>query len=169
MGSSLPLMRFKTFVWPNNPKTIEVVHKGIMSEESKKSGEIDRFIRIVRGEGEFFGHSAVNSYKKLSDLIHEKSSGWLYLPGVARFEAVFSKVSLVGEPGPDVLRYSFEFQEIVKTFDGELDKKYYDVDSDTSLWEIANIFEVKVEKLIELNPEIKNPSFIKGGERIRIR
>lgn len=162
MSGSLPLMRFKTFVWPNNPKTIEVVQEAV---DSKAEG----FLRIVRGQGEFFGHSAVKSYRALSDLLQDKTSGGLYLPGIGYFEAVFKGVSLMGEPGPYVLRYAFEFQEVARSFGGEADKKHYEAESDTSLWGIANAFDVKTELLVELNPQIKNPSFVKAGTKVRIR
>lgn len=167
MSSSLPLMKFKTFVWPNNPKAIEVMHKTAGGEDS--GGEKERILRIVRGEGEFFGHSAVKSYMTLAGLMHDKTPGGLYLPGIGFLEAVLCRISLIGEPGPCAVRYGFEFQEAAKAFVGETDKKYYEAEVDTSLWEIANAFGVKVERLAELNPQIKNPSFVKAGSKVRVR
>ncbi len=152
------LMRFKAFEWPVNPENVEVAHL---------LGEGGGMVRLVRGDGLFYGRDAERYFADLAGLVKDSSPGSLYLPGVGYFEAVLKRVSLLGEPGEKAVRYSFEFCEASPA--REEGEGYYFPDEDTSLWEIAGLFDMKIDAMVSLNPEIRNPSFVKAGTKVRVR
>jgi len=43
------------------------------------------------------------------------------------------------------------------------------VEGGDTLWEIARRYGVKLERLVELNPGIRNPSLIYPGQKVRVQ
>ena len=97
--------------------------------------------------------------------------------------AYFVSLRLEQEPRPDYVRYSFEFWEDsgqqveLKQVTSEqeqeqpkpaADAPYHTVVQGDTLWGISRRYGVSLEKLLELNPFIKNPNLIRMGEKVRL-
>ena len=78
----------------------------------------------------------------------------LALPFIKPVYAVFEKLTVIGEPVPDMLTYSFVFREVM-----EKEKKTavntYITKAGDCLWDISYAFNVRIEMLLKLNPWVK--------------
>ena len=91
------------------------------------------------------------------------------MPQIPPFLAIFKSLYLVGETTPNVVRYSFEFWECT-------DQKakntsffnYRTVSENETLWDISYLYNVKIENLLNLNKNIKNPNDLAVGEKVRL-
>ena len=98
--------------------------------------------------------------------------------------AWFAALELRQEPRRDYVAYSFEFWETVEG-DGEYGlsvpdgaqgagagedprSRWHTVAKGDTLWEIARRYGVELGRIVELNPDIRNPSLIYVGQRVRI-
>lgn len=189
---SLSPMRFKTFIWPHNPKIYEiefrrrvVTHKvpfGVYTLQS-----LGRTNRILRGEGEFCGAGAYDKFKELACLFYDDTPGILVHPLWQTSNAYLVDLTLRQESTEDYVSYSFEFWEC---YDGYAagDKaqnvisgtvtaavntataagKWHTVAAGECMWSIASACGLSVQRLIALNPQVKNPNLIVPGEKLRI-
>lgn len=114
----LPPIRFKDFVFPHNPETLEIISTRNFRElrlpflgvEYQDMGSMGR---IVRGEGAFVGGDAYETYTKLETLYCDGGFGRLSLPHTTPFDAYFFSLTLKGGACPGWVGYSFEFRERV--------------------------------------------------------
>ncbi len=111
-------MRFKTFVWPHNPRVYAIrfqrklaLHKIPFGRHLLQS--LGQTCRVFQGEGEFVGADAYDTFKKLATVFHEESPGPLVHPVWMSTRAWFVSLRLEEEPRPDYVRYSFEFWEVL--------------------------------------------------------
>ena len=77
-------MRFGGFVFPNDPASVQVTHRGMIRETVAADGtarteRVGVYKRRVTGKGCFTGESAMEQYRALEELFGE--SGTLFLPG----------------------------------------------------------------------------------------
>ena len=165
-------MRFKGFEWRHNPREISFKCERNVGELSfpfngSKLSETGRKCLVIRGKGELFGEDCLEQFDRLVELFRDSGEGLLTLPGMKPFYAVFESVSVTGSPKPDVLGYSFVFRESPQktrttghsfcvTRDGE------------SLWDVSYRFGVPIDRLVELNPQIKRPDIVAKGSVIRL-
>ena len=170
------VMKFKNYVWPHNPSSIEVsVNRDLKDVMIPFYGsaiqDFGREKRVVSGYGQFFGADCFEQFNVLFSVFKQGGAGYLSLPGLDAFLAVFKRLELVGNSTPNVLNYSFEFWEDVVSPVGnsELHDEFYTVLAGDSLWSIAAKFDVPVETLLELNPSIKNPKQLAVGKKVKLR
>jgi len=112
----LAKMRYKTFIWPNNPRTYSIHFERRMTSHDtpyRKSRleAMGMAHRVMRGEGEFFGPQAYEQFKALACLFYENTPGVLYHPVWQTVNVYFVGLALEQEPRSDYVRYSFEFWE----------------------------------------------------------
>ena len=117
--------------------------------------------------------------------------GLLIHPVWQAASAYFVSLRLEQEPLPDYVRYSFTFWEDADYYNGAVrvetsagaagtgssgtggaassvsSSRYRVVQGDT-LWGIAQKFNVSLETLVALNPQIKNPNLIRPGDEVRV-
>lgn len=191
---NLTPMRYKTFVWPHNPRTYTITFKRELANFKVPFGRyylqnLGLTRRVLRGEGEFVGEGAYDKFKELACLFYEESEGVLVHPVWMTTTAWFAGLELRQEPRSDYVSYSFEFWEVstpltskltettVKSGTGDGSESgtaatgqaaYHTVVSGDTLWDLANTYGVSLSKVIEWNPQIKNPNLIYPGEKVRV-
>lgn len=109
-------MRYKTFVWPHNPRVYSIQFQREMAVNKIPFGRyalqnLGLTRRVLKGEGEFVGEDAYTTFKKLASLFYEETPGLLVHPLWDTARAWFVELKLEQEPREDYVRYSFEFWE----------------------------------------------------------
>jgi len=190
-------MRYKTYTWPHNPRIYTIDFSRCLVQNKVPFGlyhlqDLGRQRRIMRGEGEFAGPEAYRKFGELANVFYSEGPGLLIHPLWQISNAYFVELSLKQEPRPDYVSYSFTFWEDLGYYDVKLKQvaqaknssttattkantsgltgakvKYRVMKGDT-LWDLARRYGTTVEQLVELNPQIKNPSHITVGQEVRI-
>lgn len=187
-------MRYKTYTWPNNPKTYTIRYERQTAEHKIPAGacrleDLGRTCRIMRGEGEFFGPNAYEEFKKLATVFYSDGPGVLFHPIWMTTSAYFTELTLLQEPSKDYVAYAFAFQEDGPPLQGmkklqdapaaaapEADKpasttsaaRYHTVKSGDTLWAIAKTYDTTISALLKLNPQITNANLIFAGQKVRV-
>ena len=181
---TLTPMRFKTYVWPHNPKVYSIDYERKMAVNKTPFGryvlqDLGQSNRIMAGEGEFVGEGAYREFGKLASIFYDPGPGQLVHPLWQTSNAHFVSLRLEQEPRADYVRYSFVFWEdsgqetAVKrvTAEQQTDRKtaaVHTVAQGDTLWGIARQYGVSMERLLELNPGIRNPNLIRVGEQVKL-
>lgn len=115
---NLSPMRFKSFVWPHNPQIYSITYERKMAANKIPFGRhylqsLGQTRRVFRGEGEFVGEGAYDTFQKLATVFYEETPGALIHPVWVATTAWFVGLKLEQEPRSDYVRYSFEFWEVV--------------------------------------------------------
>ena len=186
-------MRFKSFVWPHNPRVYSITYERKLAVHKIPFGRhclqsLGQTRRVLRGEGEFVGEGAYDTFKALASVFYEETPGVLAHPVWMAATAWFAGLELRQEPRRDYVAYSFEFWEVVEAGDtGELERRPTQTPGtsttpdDRPKWPDRNPhhlsdtpsamerrYGVALERIIALNPDIRNPNLIYPGQRVRI-
>lgn len=166
----LASMRFKTYVWPHNPKTFETEYRRkIVQHRIPFSGIVSQNMGtdacVFRGEGEFAGQYAYKRFAELAAVFYEDTPGVLSHPLWPSANVYFTKLQLLQEPQEDYVRYSFEFEECLSGEKSPLGSEYITratriVKPGETLGSIAAESNMSLSELIVLNPEIKNANML---------
>lgn len=168
----LATMRFAGYEWLHNPVSL-VITNGLsqnrhsLYEENVQVSAQRLDLKVYSGKGELAGGDCIEQYKKLEKLFLSGKKGVLTIPGMEPVYASFSKLEAVGTDTPDLLSYTFEFvQELSaekSTYPCECECKAFQ-----TLYDIAYEWDIPLERLVELNPQIRRPDELKEGERVRL-
>lgn len=191
-------MRYKDYIWPHNPRVYTIDFSRALVQNKVPFGfyylqNLGRQRRIMRGEGEFAGPDAYQQFGELATVFYDEKPGLLIHPLWQTANAYFVELSLKQEPRPDYVSYTFTFWEDADYYDSRLKQvslaapagqsaapaatspvgsgsgtTYRVVKGDT-LWGIARRYGIRVERLVALNPQIKNPNLIYIGQEVRLR
>ena len=195
--SILAPMRYKDFIWPHNPRTYTIEYQRRMAShpilgDNSRPEALGQECRIMRGEGEFVGPDAYQTFKKLASVFYDSTPGLLIHPVWQIAKVYFVELSLTQEPRVDYVRYRFAFWEQLPGKDetlteiippkGEEQKTptsgggggqdgihTHTVVKGESLWGIAAKYGLSLQTLIHLNPQIKNPNLIYPGENVKVK
>lgn len=180
-------MRYKSFSWPNNPRTYTLSCERRTAVLKAPMGgffvqDLGRNCNILRGEGEFFGRDAYADYHRLEEVFRDGGPGELIHPQWPGGKACFTGLKLREEPREDYVAYSFEFCE---DGDGQADPaeapegagetgktdraaQYHTVVNGDTLWGICQSCGLSMEQILQLNPDISNPNLILTGQKVRV-
>lgn len=185
-------MRFKNFVWPHNPRVYSIAFERKMAVHKIPFGRyrlqsMGQTRRVLRGQGEFAGEGAYDTFKALASVFYEETPGVLVHPVWMTTTAWFAALELRQEPRRDYVAYSFEFWEAVEgdgegklsirdkadsagTGEGGKDAQvqWHTVAKGETLWGIAQRYGAALSQIVELNPDIRNPNLIYVGQKVRI-
>lgn len=185
-------MRFKTFVWPHNPRVYSIQFQRSMVVNKIPFGKyaiqsLGMTRRVMKGEGEFVGEDAYAKFRELASLFYEDTAGVLVHPLWTTTSAWLVSLTLEQEPRADYVKYSFEFWEdrseastTLETLSGgggesgtgtaaeESAQVWHTVAQGETLWGIAVGYGVSLETLIGLNPQISNPNLIYVDQKVRV-
>lgn len=194
-------MKYKDFTWPHNPRTYTIEYRRSMGAHKVPFGryhlqDLGPTRRVMKGEGEFFGPDAYDTFKALASVFYSDGPGALIHPVWQSSNAYFVELSLAQEPRKDYVRYTFTFWEGYDGYaayartapagktpgsgegiGGETSggaaspgtELWHTVAKGESLWKIAGDYGVSLTAVIALNPQLKNPNLIYPGERVRVR
>lgn len=112
----LSSMRYKSFVWPHNPRVYTITFQRNMAVQKVPFGRyrlqsLGLTRRVMRGEGEFTGEDAYRQFKALASVFYEETPGILVHPLWDTTSAWFTGLELAQEPREDYVKYRFEFWE----------------------------------------------------------
>lgn len=190
-------MRFKDFVWPHNPRVYSITYERKMAVHKIPFGRhylqsLGQTRRVLKGEGEFVGEHAYDTFKELATVFYEETPGVLVHPVWMTTTAWFAALELRQAPRRDYVAYSFEFWEVI---DGSGETKltaraadasgqsggggpagaedsraqWHTVARGDTLWELSRRYGTAVDRLVELNPSIRNPNLIYAGQKVRVK
>lgn len=163
-------MRFGSFVFPNDPTSIQVTHRGmiresVMADGSAKAERVGAYRRRVTGKGCFTGADAMENYRALEAMFGESCT--LFLPGRIPFEATLSELTLSGIRERDTVSYSFTFIETGDVPTG-LSGRTYLAKEGENLWDYAYFAGVSIDAMAEANPQIGCIAALQAGEVVHI-
>lgn len=186
-------MRFKGFVWPHNPRVYSITFERKLATHKIPFGlhylqSLGQTRRVLRGEGEFVGERAYDTFKELATVFYEETPGVLVHPVWMTATAWFAGLELRQAPRRDYVAYRFEFWEVeggagktklstrAAAF-GETgeeavaetgEAQWHTVVRGDTLWELSRRYGVALSRIVELNPSIRNPNLIYPGQKVRI-
>ena len=184
-------MRYKTYVWPHNPRVYSIDYERNVAVQKVPFGryqlqDMGVTRRVMRGTGEFVGQGAYEEFKALASVFYHPGPGLLVHPVWQAASAYFVELALRQEPRADYVGYSFAFWEelgpygttvrtvaaapaATKTVPGAKEEAvYHTVARGETLWGIAAKYGVDLTAVIGLNPQMKNPNLIFAGEKVRV-
>lgn len=166
-------MRFKSHTWNYNPEKIKIlsqkeVVESIVPLDDNITESLGRNARMVTGEGCVFGENCFEEYYSIWGVFRDNTPGVLSIPEFAVMNAYFTSLSVIGEATDNLIRYSFSFTEVMDTTREKSPKTVHIAGDGESLWDIAYKYDITVEKLLELNPEIKHPFDVDEGLEVSI-
>lgn len=182
-------MRYKGFVWPHNPRVYTITYERKLVAHKIPFGRhyvqsLGQTRRVLKGEGEFVGEEAYDTFKKLATVFYEETPGMLVHPVWMAAMAWFAGLELRQEPRRDYVAYSFEFWEVVGgnnaaalttrevdtggTVNAAAVAKWHTVAQGETLWGLSRQYGVALDRLVALNPDIRNPNLIYVGQKVRI-
>lgn len=184
-------MRYKDYIWPHNPRVYTIDYERTMVEQKVPYGlyhlqDLGRRRRVMRGEGEFAGPDAYAQFGALATVFYSNGPGPLIHPLWQSANAYFVELSLKQEPRPDYVSYTFTFWEDLEWYDTTLGKAQGAVSENAvqsgdsgplahtvvkgdTLWALAKRYDTTVDRIVQLNPQIKNPNLIRVGQEVRVR
>ncbi len=195
----LTAMRFRSFIWPNNPSRYDIrfvretaVLKAPMGLYTVQ--DLGRTSREMTGEGVFFGPDAYDTFRALAREFDRGGPGLLIHPVWQCASAYFTALALTQEPLENFVAYSFAFREGSgsaagltavptggSTGSGGADSgsagtdaadggaRYHTVVRGDTLWDIGIAYGKTVAELVALNPWIANPNLIYVGQEVRVQ
>jgi LysM repeat protein len=111
-------MKYKSFVWPNNPSTCSysceksVVKHKYPELDAVELEDMDPDGAVINGSGEFFGNDAYTNWQKLLKVYRENGPGEFYHPVFTDVnKGVMKRLQADMEPRENYVRYSFEIWE----------------------------------------------------------
>lgn len=186
---TLSPMRFKNFVWPYNPRVYSIAFERKLSVHKIPFGRhkiqsLGQTRRVLKGEGEFVGEGAYDTFKALASVFYEETPGVLVHPVWMTTKAWFAALELRQAPRQDYVAYSFEFWETLEGTGetkltvrntaerregaGEGGGEWHTVARGETLWGLSRRYGVEMSRIIALNPSIRNPNLIYPGQKVRI-
>lgn len=181
-------MRYKGYIWPNNPETYSISFTRKIAVQKIPFGrcvtqDLGMSCRMMEGEGEFVGEGAYDEFRKLASVFYQNGAGVLVHPVWQTTDAYFTVLELTQKPLEDYVRYRFAFVEAneasaaLERTDGgsgagssasvQTERSVTVVRGDT-LYKIAQRSGTTLRTLLAANPQIKNPNLIYPGEKVKL-
>lgn len=166
-------MRFGGFEWEHNPLSVQISYsKGFkvhnLCLQKNIAYPLGRKLRVVKGKGEFAGKGCIERYKELARVFAKGQKALLSLPFEVPFEAFFTELSLVAQPSPDLCEYTFEFLEAQTGSAVSIPECYVPEQQGETLFDVAYKFGVSVDKLAQLNPQLRRADDLTALEEVRL-
>ena len=183
-------MQYKGFVWPHNPRTYTITYDRQVAVHKVPFGryamqDLGMTHRVMRGEGEFVGPEAYDTFRALASVFYEGGPGTLLHPVWQSAQVYFVALALTQEPRKDYVRYTFTFWETYSRYRDTLapagasdegsgsqsgggttspEGRTHTVAQGETLWGIAQAWGVTLGELLAKNPQLKNPNVIQPGQ-----
>lgn len=165
-------MRFKGVSWHHNPKEITFECNKAVTELKAPYGisyiqDMGRKNMVIKGVGELYGTDCLEQFDRLLSLFRKGGQGILSIPKITPIYAVFESIKIIGEPTPDMLKYSFVFREVMERKKDEKPSVCIAENGET-LWDISYRYGIVIDTLVSLNSQIKRPDIALDGKEVRL-
>ena len=165
-------MQFKDFVFPANPSKIEISSSSSCAADDIYDGSnvvsnISTKPVIVTGSGEFFGERAAEYCAVLSNMLRDRTWGWLFTPGAAALKAYFTDFSYERDCTKNSFAYTFKFVENCSDVRAKREITKVVAENGENAFDIANKCSVTVDDIMKLN-DLKTPFDIKEGSEVTV-
>lgn len=174
----LSSMRYKDFIWPNNPTEYHwELKKKLVNHKIPGGGyvleELGQEERILTGSGVFVGKKAYEHMRNLVEVYLQEEPGVLYHPVLELQSAYFTELELTEEPRENYVVYRFAFREecegtVVKQNDTGEQRYLYTAAGGETIWDVAVVYKVSADDLMKRNPHIYNPNYLPRGTEVLI-
>ena len=166
-------MRYKDFVFPQNPRYIEISTKRDLITESvygEKSNveDIAQKPIVVVGNGTFYSDDAQSLCSYLSHLLKQGTPGELHCPSLYPINAYFEKFVYSQNATKDAIDYSFSFVEVCDEKKEKLELDYTLAFDGENAFDIAYRTGVSVDEIMERN-SFPTPFDIKTGDKVVLK
>ena len=167
-------MRFDGMSLRHNPEKLSISGREQVKEYRYPCCDADSMslgteLRHIAGEGEFCGADCLAQYQALEKLQTRSQKAKLVLPHMQPMYAYLKELDLTAKPLDQVLSYRFLFVEAQSPRPEVHGTECYLTASESeSLWDIAYVYHVPIERLTALNPQIPYIDDLSEGERVRI-
>lgn len=177
-------MRYKDFVWPNDPRTYTLSRERQTAIQKFPMGrfaaqDLGTTCMVLRGEGEFFGAQAMRQFQELARVFESEGAGVLLHPAWDGGTALFTQLRMTQEPRENYVAYEFEFCQstpeeqsgtaYVTSRRGRGGKVYYTVTSGETAWQVCADHALTMQELLEMNPGIASPTGLMAGQKVRVQ
>lgn len=171
---NLGAMRYKSYVWPNNPSHIQLTNRRDVRELRQPfagavAQDLGRRMRAVKGSGLFFGDTALPDYARLQSVFACGGAGTLIIPGFDAIWAQFEELEMTQDPGPGMIGYRFAFREqSAAAPPAPPTPASVIAGAGDSLFAVASRYGVSLEQLVLCNPDIRHPFDLIAGRVVRL-
>lgn len=166
-------MRFSSFTWHHNPKSIKIelqkdVNALCSPYQKHFSNSIGEHLKKVYGVCELYGEDCLEQYRSIEKVYKLKKEGILSIPKTACFYARFEKLKLLGEAKENVLTYEFLFTEIQNEKTKPDTDIVHTVSGSETLWDIAYMYDTDIDSIVRLNPQIRYIDDLFGIDEVKV-
>lgn len=174
----LTAMKFRDFVWPNNPRSFTVEHRRALVSrklpfQAYRVQDMGEDLCVYKGEGEFFGENAYADFLRLAELFIDGSPGLLVHPVWPAAEVYFASLKLKQEPKENYVNYEFEFWQ---SSDGNrrsnvklsLAPAYYTLQNGEGIGDVVLKSGLAADEILRRNPQIRNMNELAEGEVLKL-
>ena len=167
-------MRFCGYTLHHNPEKLKIESFSTLLELRSpccepESVHLGNRLRRIRGEGELYGADCIAQFLRLHALFERKEKGILSLPHMPSLTAYLRELDMIAEPEENVLGYRFVFVEAEPPTRGAYDAQVHEtLVEGESLWDISYRYNVPMDVLVRLNPQVKYIDHLDEGERVRL-
>ena len=166
-------MRFSGVSMSHNPKTLKITRSKKINSAGRVGGEnrldnVSDGISKISGTGEIYGLRCFSVYEELMRMCFKNKAGVLSVPELGIFRAVLEDISVMAEPKENFLTVAFVFRVVNDRDEPKkiLPEQYVLPVGGESLWDIAYRYDVPIEKLLKLNPQIRKIFNLSGVVRL---
>ena len=166
-------MRFCGYTWHHNPKNIEISNgRRVVTMKFASTDDLPQSFAkqplVIQGVGELYGNDSLEQYKRLSEVFSMGENGILCLPKMRPIRAIFEKLELVAGDVPDVITYRFRFVSSKDNVLSNACDNVYTAQGNESLWDVSAQFDIQLETLVKLNPDIMFINCLEKGKQVRL-
>ena len=122
---------------------------------------------VIKGTGELYGEDCMEQFERLFELFRRGGAGVLAIENTEPVFAVFESVKILGAPKENVLTYGFVFREVMEEKESGKNT-FHTARGGENLWDISYKYNIVIDELVRLNPQIKRPDIVDEGEVIRL-
>lgn len=163
-------MRFKGYTWQVNPTLLQVdcarsVKETALPFAGGLTVDLGPKKRRACGEGFFAGADCMEQWRQLEEVFAQGGPGSLQLPGQEPFYAVMDSLRLLGQEGPELLRYGFSFTEHRAGLRWQGQGRHQAAAGE-SLWDYAGRYGWDMEALRRANLHIRDIAELREGEEV---
>ena len=169
------LLRFGGITMRHNPKTLKISRKKKISSVGLVGGlnKLDNVrddVSKISGTAELYGDDCFVTYDKLLRMCFKNQAAVLAVPGLGAFEAAPEEIGVLAESRDKFLSVSFVFRAVGEGREAAkiTSEQFIKPGRRDNLWDISYRYSVPIERLVELNPDIRKIMSLDVNKEVRL-